>query len=535
LKKYFIVLNILLITSLEANYDLYIASTKYKNISKTYIEEINDILQIENLIVRSHKKGNFSVLVRNINDIKNAKNLQKLLNNKSTYKDSYIKKTNTSQDYYVLYETKKSFKGNVSVKKKNTIYKHNVENSNEYITASTMYNIGNFKKSYFLFYKLFKKHSYNININYFLAQSAAKINKYDEATAAYDRILMQKPNLHNIRTEYIKNLMDAQLKKEAIEQINILLKSDISKSKKEKLRHQLKKLKRKKKYSYNTANILLGIGHSSNVNGGLINEKYRLPGLDNKIVNGEKAKSDFFHNEIIAYTNDYIFKSNPSFKLKNSIFIFNKNFIKEDNENTTVLAYKPNLSHINNGIIYSTDLNIARIKREKKQSFNLVGFKPMIIIDNSITSFEFQKVSYLSVENSEKDFNRYDFLHKRRVFNNINALVKYSKVTRHDTDRIDIDKKEYKAGLNYFYKINNQNMIDLDYEFSISKYKFKNLLFNSKREDKNHYVNLSYSRIIDKKNKIILSTSYTKNNSNQDAYIYDEREIKLNYHKKITW
>ena len=535
MRKYFIIICILLFTSLEANYDLYIASTKYQNISRNYIEEINNILQIENLIVRTHKKKNYSVLVRNINDIKKAKNLQKILNSKSTYKDSYIKENNLNPDYYVLYETKKSYKGNISVKKKNTIYKHNIENSNEYITASTMYNIGNYKKSYFLFNKLFKKYSYNININYFLAQSAAKINKHDEAIAAYERILMQKPNLHKIRLEYTKNLSYVNLKKEAIEQINILLKSDISKDKKEKLKQELKKLTRKKKYSYNTMNILLGVGHSSNVNGGLISENYRLPGLDNIMVSGEKAKSDFFHNEIIAYTNDYIFKNNPSFKLKNSIFVFNKNYINEDDENTTVFAYKPNLSYINNGIIYGTDLNIARIKRANKESFNLYGFKPMIIINNSMTSFEFQKVSYLSVENEEKDFNRYDILHKRNLFKNFNAFVKYSKIVRHDTDRIDIDKKEYKTGLNYLYKINNKNMIELEYEFSVNKYKFENLLFNSKREDKNHYTNLSYSNLIDKKNKITLSASYTKNNSNQDAYIYEEKEIKLNYLKKINW
>lgn len=48
-------------------------------------------------------------------------------------------------------------------------YSHDIENSNQYITASTMYNTKNYEKSYEMFNKLFLQNNTNININYFFS------------------------------------------------------------------------------------------------------------------------------------------------------------------------------------------------------------------------------------------------------------------------------------------------------------------------------------------------------------------------------
>ncbi|MDZ7819942.1 MAG: hypothetical protein U5K55_15615 [Aliarcobacter sp.] len=39
----------------------------------------------------------------------------------------------------------------------------------------------------------------------------------------------------------------------------------------------------------------------------------------------------------------------------------------------------------------------------------------------------------------------------------------------------------------------------------------------------------------DKTSILNLSTSYYKNNSNQDAYVYDEKIINLKYLKVFSW
>lgn len=107
-------------------------------------------------------------------------------------------------------------------------YSQAIEDSNDYILASTMYNIKDYKKSYELFFKLFSKNSYNVNVNYFLALSAIEIEKYDEASSAFERILTQKPDFDQARYEYAKLLFKLNLKEEAKKEFIILSNSQIN-------------------------------------------------------------------------------------------------------------------------------------------------------------------------------------------------------------------------------------------------------------------------------------------------------------------
>ena len=157
--------------SVNANtYTLYIASSKHKDVVKNYIEEVNDLLKIENLVVRTNKKENYSLIINQIKDIQTAKKLQKKLKLESTYKDAFIKKDKKDLKYGILYYTKFMKENKIIIKEAQEEEKEyilDVESSNDYITASTMYNIGNYKRSYELFNKLFYKHNYNLNVNYF--------------------------------------------------------------------------------------------------------------------------------------------------------------------------------------------------------------------------------------------------------------------------------------------------------------------------------------------------------------------------------
>lgn len=124
---------------------------------------------------------------------------------------------------------------------------------------------------------------------------------------------------------------------------------------------------------------------------------------------------------------------------------------------------------------------------------------------------------------------------KYNILNQLGIYTKLSNNSRIYNTRTDIDKNTYLVGLDYTYILNNKNMLKFNSEFSISNYKYYNDLFQSKREDKNLFMNLSYVNKFMKNNQIIFSTSYTKNNSNQDAYTYDEIEGKINYMKSFSF
>lgn len=461
MKLFFTIILLFPFLSISAStYTLYIASTKNKNIAKKYIEEVNDLLKIENLVVRTHKKENYSLIVNQIKDIQSAKDLQNKLK-KTTYKDSFVKKDLKDLKYNILFYTKSTIENKTIVKEAKEDEKEyilDVESSNEYITASTMYNIGNYKRSYELFNKLFYKHNYNLNINYFLAQSAIKLGMYDEASIAFERVLIQDPKFNKARYDYARLLTKLKLKKEAKKEFNILLKENITEEIKKDVKKYLKYLNKERKLTYNSATLILGAGHNSNVNNGLLSTQYTLPGLGDISVRGEEPISDNFHNEILSLDFNNILKSNTAIKIKNSLLAYNKSYLNEKDENISVFTYKPSVSYIYNKYLYGLESNISRVLKKENNDINILSLSPFISNKKFKASLDYQKLLYTNSENKNKNFEKYSFGFLYNLQKNINLFLNLEKITRIKKERIDIDRASKELGIAYNYRFNNKNM-----------------------------------------------------------------------------
>lgn len=524
--------------SVNANtYTLYIASSKYKDVVKNYIEEVNDLLKIENLVVRTHEKENYSLIINQIKDIQTAKKLQKKLKLESTYKDTFIKKDKKDLKYGILYYTKFMKENKIIIKEAQEEEKEyilDVESSNDYITASTMYNIGNYKRSYELFNKLFYKHNYNLNVNYFLAQSAIKLAKYDEASIALERVLIQDPKFNKARYDYARLLTKLNLKKEAKKEFNILLKENITDETKKDIKKYLLYLNKNKnkKLTFNSATLILGMGHNTNVKNSTL---YESINNSNKITFGEEPISDTFHNEILSLDFNKILKSSPSIRIKNSFLIYNKNYLNETNENTSVFSYLPNISYIYDKNIYGLDFNATRVFRKEDKDLNVFSISPYIANKNFKISLDYQKLLYTKKENKDNNFEKYSFNFMYNLRKNLRIYTSLSKITR-ITKAVNLDDNISKEiGFYYNYEFNNKNMLYFNYKFGITNYRYIHNYFQTKREDNNHYFSLNYINKITTTDSVNLSTSFNQNNSNQNASEYEEFEAKLNYIKNFNW
>ncbi len=515
------------------SYTVYFASTKYLDVAKDYYQDIRfHTPDFYDVIIRTHEKKNYSVIIRQISTIEKAKKIQKLLKAANKYTDSYIKRFDKEPSYDVVEVEDKL----VLIKLPAKPYKQDVELSNEYLIASTMYNTRQYKKSYEMFFKLFLENNYNVNINYFLAQSAFNIKKYDEATAAFERVLMLKPNFNQARYDFARVLFMLKQKNQAKEEFERLLTSDINIEIKTKIKSYLKVLDKKNKKVSGSANLMIGVGRSSNVNNGLISPEYRLPGLNDILVEGEKPIADDFHFEMVNLNFYNYFKSYP-LRLKNSFLVYNRSFRNEKDEDITVVSYKPSLSYNDrkNKNNYEVELGFDKIIKNTNEDFYAFSLSPKLIKKDFYAYLKYQRIIYKEEEHEEKDFDKIQLYSKINLFKNFNYYVNLYQNRRIKALRTDIDKYTIANGFNLFHNINEKNKINLNYQFDYSKYKYDNIGFDSKRKDKYHSINISLNHNVNKTNVINLSTSYTKNFSNQEAYVYDEKAIKLYYLKSFLW
>ncbi len=527
---------LLSISTLYANsYTLYVASSKYLDVIKKYFFETVILIPNENIIIRTHLKGDYSLIINNIKTIEKAKDLQIFLKKNSTYKDTYIKKFDKEPKYSIIYMSDKEVIVNKVEEnpQENNEFIQDIENSNEYISASTMYNIGEYKKAYSKFFKLFIKHNDNLNINYFLALSAIKIGLIDEATAALERVLIIKPSFNQARLIYAKLLHKLKLKSLAKKEYETLSKANITPKSKKLVNKYLEELNKKPKTNFINGSIMVGVGRNSNVNNGVESNEYKLPGLNNIIVSSEKPIIDNFHNE--AFSLNFI-NTKKDLAIKNSFLVFNKNYFNEKDQNMTVFSYKPSIlfSDKKNNQIYSLNFEATRIKKEVNDfdSFSLSTDLASRLI---YLSLKYQRVLYLSTNNKDKNYNNYALFLKYNFLKNLSVYSKLSKNSSIYNSRNDIDKLAYSSGFEYIYLINKKNMIKLSSQFTVNKYMDYNPLFESKRKDNNFLISMVYLNKFSENNQILFSMSYVDNDSNQDPYIYEEIEGKINFIKSFNF
>jgi hypothetical protein len=526
-----------LLTNIYAKtYTIYLASTKYLDIAREYYTNIKlNIPNSYDLIIRTHEKKNYSLIIRKIPTMEEAKKIQKTLLSLGKYQDSYIKMFEIEPSYDVI-----KIKDTAEVKKDGNIiiesFKQKVEDTNEYITASIIFNTEQYEKSYEMFFKLFLKYNDNLNINYFLARSAFSLKKYDEAIAAYERVLIIDPTFNQARYDYARILYLLKQKEKSKEEFNTLLQKNINEETKTKIKEFLEVLNKENKQTAGTAQIVVGFSRSSNVNNGLISPEYSLPGLNDIIVEGEKPIADNAAYEMLNL-NLFNYVKNQPIRIQNSFLAYNKTYFNERDDDITALSYKPSIVYLDTERqqSYALELTTDKIIRRINEDFYAFAISPKFYRKDFLAYLKYQRILYEDRGNEDKDFEKIQFYASLNIFKNMNYYTNLYKNKRIEELRTDIDKYTVSNGINVFYDITKDDKINLNYQVDFSKYTYESFAFDSKREDKKHLVELSYNHSFDKLNIINISTSYTKNYSNQDAYIYEEKEFKLNYLKAFNW
>lgn len=408
----------------------------------------------------------------------------------------------------------------------------------EYISAKAHYNSGDFETSYIQFQKLFQEHSDHVYINYYLAMSGVNIGKKDEATAAFERVLIKKPDFHRARLEFAKLLYSIGFKNQAQQEFQKVLNSNIPNNVKENIKTYLLSLE-EKLFSLE-ATLMIGLHYSDNVNNGLEDTEYNLPGLSNISVTGDEPQSD---NGDVEYANfDFINKfKNSSFFLKNQFTAYNKNFNDYKTGDLKFYEYQPTLFYSNENSTYSLKLGLAKVipGEFKNDEFKIYTISPKYItkiLDTLIlsTSYKYQKISFDEQISKDRNYT------KDQVAFNIYYKMFYYGITfdkdkKEKGERTDIDRNIIESNIGYTFDLTHDFLFNTEYKYSFTDYKEEDILFSTTREDHNQQLSLSLAKVFNKNNIINITYTKIKNNSNQSAFDYKKDTANINYIRKFQW
>lgn len=410
----------------------------------------------------------------------------------------------------------------------------------EYISAKAHYNSGDFETAYTQFEKLFTEHSDHVYINYYLAMSGVQIGKKDEATAAFERVLIKKPDFHRARLEFAKLLYTIGFKEQAKKEFHKVLNSNVPKNVKENIKVFLASFN-DEKFLLN-ATLMIGWDFTDNVNNGLSTRDYQLPGLANITVSGEDPKNDNGHISYVGF--DTIKKiKDSSYLFKNKFMIYNKSYEDYDTADLRFYSYKPEIIFLDkpNKSQYALELSIDKVVPGEKKSdkFKAYSITPKYItkILNDITLSSYARIKQIDYDLKPSDDRNYreyklgaDF-----YFSKLFTGISMARNEKLQGFRTDIDKNIFTANVGYNYSFTNDLLLNSEYELTKTMYTQKDILFASKRRDMNHSLRFSFAKLIDKNNIFNLSLQAIMNSSNQSAFDYDKNSATINYIRKFQW
>lgn len=416
-----------------------------------------------------------------------------------------------------------------------------VVTTGEYISAKAYYHSGDYITSYQMFEKLFTKHSDHVYVNYYLAMSAVQLKKYDEATAAFERVLIKDPDFHRARLEFAKVLYIIGFKEQAKKEFSIVLNSNAPKNVKENIKTYLASLEDEKLFTL-YATLMVGWHYSDNVNNGLDDIEYKLPGFSNITVSGQKPQSDSGDVEYLGL--DFVNKfKNSSLILKNKLIVYNKNYGDYDTGNLRFYSYQPTLIDFSatDKRQYSLGLSIDKVvpgvsKNDRFMAYAIIPkYSFEITPELNLASYaKYQKVAYDESLSDDRDYIKkelgVDLYYKRLSYG-----LSYAIDTKDKGSRTDIDKNIVQTNIGYSYMFNQKLILNGEYEYTNIKYDEEDIFFASRRKDTSHEISLSLIKLFDKENIVNLSASRKGNRSNQEAYDYDKDSLNISYIRRFQW
>jgi tetratricopeptide (TPR) repeat protein len=173
--------------------------------------------------------------------------------------------------------------------------------------AIKIFDADGFEKAYEEFYKLYQLKTDDKKVNFYLGRCALELKKYDEAIAAFDRVLIVEPTHARGHLEMARAYFEQKEFGMAEAEFDEALKANLPKQVKEQVAGYKKAIEESKQKHFINGFLSASIGYDSNINNGIGTKDYSVPSFGISIA-GEPPKEDYYHSETAGINHIYDMK-----------------------------------------------------------------------------------------------------------------------------------------------------------------------------------------------------------------------------------
>lgn len=407
----------------------------------------------------------------------------------------------------------------------------------DFTEAVKMYDNQDYEQAYAVFSKLVEQDYSSIDYSFYLAQTAAKLHKNQQAITAYERILILQPNHTRAKLELGKLYYEQGDLVLSQHYFNDARNDNIPDTVRTNIDKYLDQIAKKSSKSKLSGAVILGVGHDDNINVSPEASSWFVPIFGQEFTNVTDPVESLYTHQVGILNHYYDATSTYGFGIKNSVMVYNKSIPGESEYNIFYLRYKPSLIFKYDQDTVETALLYDTMQYGGDAYLETFGFEPKIshsIDSTSLISAHLKLMfkNYLRSTDQARDA-RYnevgiDYYKKLNAATTwLNSAV-LAQERQDKTSSLDVsnDAIYAKTGLSYKYSATLQAGAEIQY--NQKNYLDNNLFFLNKRQDSTIRAAINISKNLNKDLAIQLRAEHIDNSSNQKAYSYNKNVFLVN-------
>jgi tetratricopeptide (TPR) repeat protein len=403
--------------------------------------------------------------------------------------------------------------------------------------AKAAYEAGDFQTAFALFEPLYEHSPEDAELNFYLGRCALELRRYDEAAAAFDRVLILNPDHTRTHLELARLYYEQHQLELARNELSIALKSNLPEdvhNRATAFKHTIDDSLSPHRFS---GALILGGGFDSNVNNDIGNHEFTLPSLDLPISGKSKEKDGYLFSTFVL-SHIYAPEDTGGWRLENGFVAYDKLYSKSSQNNLVLfsLSSAPTWSDSTTKIALPVALDRIYIDG-KGYLYNAgIGAKGHYLLDASSMiegGYTFKEGFY---RNETYDVKTHLFFtdYRRDIGDHLFSFAlqaNYALNREQEAIRTDVEYNELKYGVELSKEWTKAFKSRAEYTKATAYYRDEDTLFLNKRKDKIDTYELALSYMLSDNITVGMSVSYSDHRSNQAPYDYD----KINALANIGW
>lgn len=410
----------------------------------------------------------------------------------------------------------------------------------DYAQALQTYNRGDFQNAYTQFYALSAIAPENVEINFYLGRSALELKHYDEAVAAFDRVLMMNPSHARTKLELARLHFETKQYDIAQSLLDEVLTEQLPLTVAENVLSMKKAIdEQRQKHTFGGA-LILAWDYDTNIG----NDVGR--GITQNVLNlidlpgNEKRKSAGLAQTFV-FNHSYDVGEKGGFAWESMFLAYNKNLTQYSDKDLTLFSLSTGPTYTFDRYKLSLQGAYDKVRLESDDYLNIprvsLNLKTILTQEWMIETDITQKRNLYAQSSATTDSDATIYtMGMRYALNPENPWVIAAYISYKDENERNKESAQYGVSLDewsYRLELSKELYKDLrasvGYAYKNAHYKEFDPLFNLKRHDKEDYYTASLSYLFTKQSSVMLGYSYSDHGSNFALDDYTKSVTTLSY------